>query len=510
MDATTSADLEAQYTSRRPLIEPRESVSIRGAAAGTRAAPASRLQRLFAPVDVASLACFRIAFGALMVADVFRYWSTIEETFIRPTFHFTYYGFDWVRPWPGDGMYVHFAVMGVAAAFVSLGLFYRAAASVFFLAFSYMFLIEQARYLNHFYLIALVSFLMIFVPAHRAWSLDAWLRPRLRAQTVPAWALWLVRAQIAIPYVYGGIAKLNADWLHGEPLRAWLAKRGGRPVIGPLLQHEWAPYLFSYGGLVFDLLVVPFLLWRRSRPYAFVATLAFNLINGVVFTIGIFPWVMAAATLMFFPPDWPRRLAAWARAHVLASPAGLPEPVHNPAPEPPPVRLGPAHYTTVGLLGAYMAFQLLFPLRHWLYPGDVAWTEEGHKFAWRMKLRDKQGTVRFFATDPDSGRTWEVPHRRHLRGWQRRQLTDKPEMLVQFAHFLADELRAQGFPRIEIRAQSSLSLNGRKPAPLVDPNVDLAAQPRSIWPAPYILPLTSPPVWATPAEPAEPVEEDAR
>lgn len=484
MDATTSADLEDPTPPLRPWLA-------EVAANEPPPRPPRGLARLFAPVDVASLAWFRIAFGALMVADVVRYFPKIDEFYVRPTFHFTYYAFEWVRPWPGVGMHIHFIVLGVAAACVTLGLFYRLAAVVFFLGFSHVFLLEQARYLNHFYLIALIALLMVFVPAHRALSLDALRRPSLRADVAPAWALWAVRAQIAVPYVFGGLAKLNADWLHAEPLRAWLARRADRPVLGPLLAQEWVAYAFSYGGLAFDLLIVPFLLWRRTRACAFVAALLFNLINGVVFTIGVFPWVMAAATLMFFPPDWPRRIAASAR-RVLRRPPAPP-----PRPAAPPPRVGRTHVAIAVALGGWLAFQVLFPLRHWLYPGDVAWTEEGHKFAWRMKLRDKRGAVRLLATDPATGHTWEVPAHDHLRPWQQREMVGRPEMLLQFAHHLADTLRAQGHARIEIRAETAVSLNGRVPAPLVDPSVDLAAQPRSLWPAPYILPLHAPPAWAT-------------
>lgn len=484
MDATASSDLDDPNPPLRPLLPDH------AAADPPRPDDDSRLARLFAPVDIASLACFRIAFGALMLADVIRYFPKIEELYIRPSFHFTYYGFEWVQPWPGVGMYIHFIVLGAAATCVALGLFYRLAAAVFFLGFSYVFLLEQATYLNHFYLIALLSLLMVFVPAHRAWSLDALRRPSRRADVAPAWALWLVRAQIAVPYFFGGIAKLNADWLHAEPLRLWLGRRAGRPVIGPLLGQEWVAYAFSYAGLAFDLLVVPLLLWRRTRPYAFVAALLFNLINGIVFTIGIFPWVMAAATLMFFPPDWPRRLAAAARRLLRRPPAA------SPAPPPPPPRIGRSHRAFAVALGGWLAFQILFPLRHWLYPGDVAWTEEGHKFAWRMKLRDKRGTARFFATDPATGESWEVSAREHLPRWQRREMLGRPEMLLQFAHYLADTLRAQGHPQIEIRAMTSVSLNSRERAPLIDPSVDLAAQPRSLWPAPYILPLRAPPAWS--------------
>ena len=428
---------------------------------------------------------FRIAFGLCMTAEVVRYWPRIARFFIEPEFHFRFYGFEWIHPWPGDGMYVHFAVLGVAALCVTVGLFYRLAAAVFFLGISYVFLLEQARYLNHMYLIALISLLMIFVPAHRALSVDAWLRPKLRSQSAPAWALWLVRAQIGIPYFYGGIAKLNADWLQAQPIQMWLEKRAQRPVIGPLLAREWVAYFFAYGGLVFDLLVVPLLLWRRTRLYAFAAALLFHLTNGVVFTIGIFPWVMAGATLIFFPPAWPRWVVDRVRARLGAPPTAGPTAEERAAPR----ALRPAQTVTLGLLGVYMAFQLLFPFRHWLYPGDVAWTDEGHKFSWRMKLRDKRGLVEFHATDPASGRTWKVDAREHLTRWQHKEMAGRPELILQVAHHLADTLRAEGYPRIEIRARTSISLNGRPPAPLIDPTVDLAAVQRSIWPASWILPF---------------------
>ena len=474
-------------------------ISGSGAAASGPSAQASwsRLERWFAPVDIASLVCFRVAFALLMLVDVWRYYGKIGATYIQPGFHFTYYGFDWVRPWPGDGMYVHFLLLALAAFCVMVGFCYRVAASVFFLCFSYWFLLEQARYLNHFYLIALISFVMIFVPANRAFSVDAWLRPRLRAQTVPAWALWLLRFQIGVPYVFGGIAKINGDWLQGEPMRMWLAERADRPLVGPLFTQEWVVYVFSYGGLLFDLLIVPFLLWRRSRPFAFVAALLFNAINGWVFTIGIFPWVMAAATLMFFEPEWPRRFGRFLAKMIGLQPASSQVArlgVRAREPVSPPVRAGLSRgqRVTVGLLAAYCGFQVLFPLRHWLYPGDVAWTEEGHKFSWRMKLRDKQAKVRFLVTAPHEERTWEVDPRQYLTSWQRSEMSVRPEMILQFAHHLADDLRAQGHEDIQIRAVAGVSLNGRPPQLMIDPEVDLVKEPRSIWPARWILPMADP------------------
>jgi hypothetical protein len=142
---------------------------------------------------------------------------------------------------------------------------------------------------------------MCFLPAERAFSVDALIRPKIRTDVVPAWTLWLLRAQIGIPYFYGGIAKLNSDWLQGgEPMRIWLRPLTAMPGLGHVFKADWVVYSFVSGGLLLDLLVAPLLLWRRTRPFAFAAAVLFNLINAVIFEIGIFPWLMLGALLIFF------------------------------------------------------------------------------------------------------------------------------------------------------------------------------------------------------------------
>src|ERR1700752_584089 len=267
---------------------------------------------LFSPVDISFLVSFRVLFGGIMLWEVYRYFTRgwIARYFVDPALNFTYYGFSWVKPWPGSGMYIHFIVLGVAAACVMAGFFYRIAAPGFWLAFTYFFLLDQTRYMNHFYLVCLLSFLMCFLPAERAFSVDALLRRKIRSDVVPTWTLWLLRAQIGIPFFYGGIAKLNSDWIPGgEPMRSWLRPltrvAGGSPVF----TADWVVYTFVFGGLLLDLLVVPLLLWRRTRIFAFAAAVLFNLINATIFDIGIFPWLMLGALLIFFPPDLLRRFA---------------------------------------------------------------------------------------------------------------------------------------------------------------------------------------------------------
>ena len=107
----------------------------------------------------------------------------VAAEWIEPPFHFKYYGFSWVKPWPGNGMYIHCAALGVLGLLIAAGFLYRVSAALFFLGFSYTFLLDEGAYLNHIYLICLFSFLSIFVPANRAFSIDAWLNPKIRSET---------------------------------------------------------------------------------------------------------------------------------------------------------------------------------------------------------------------------------------------------------------------------------------------------------------------------------------
>ncbi|MDQ3440936.1 MAG: HTTM domain-containing protein, partial [Planctomycetota bacterium] len=277
----------------------------------------SFFQRLFQPIDIASLVVFRIAFGAIMTWEALRYLvprvpdgvSWARQFYIDPSILFTYYGFSWVQPWPGDGMIYHFWAWALAGVCVTVGFCYRLSAIVLCLLVTHVFLLDHARYLNHMYLMCLLSFLIIFLPLNRAVSIDAKLWPSIRGDVAPAWTLHLLRFQMGLVYVFSGIARANGDWMHGEPMRTWLRSRGEESVFSAILMSDWAPYIFSFGGMLFDLLIVPLLLWRRTRPIAFCAAVLFHLSNAYLFHIGVFPWLGIATTTLFLYPAWPRR--AW-------------------------------------------------------------------------------------------------------------------------------------------------------------------------------------------------------
>lgn len=429
------------------------------------------MNRLFRPIDGASLAVFRIAFGAVLLVAVGRYFAHgwIEQFFLRPSLFFPYEGFAWLAPLPSRAMYGVYALMCASAAGVLLGFHYRASVVLLGILFSYTHLIDKTNYLNHYHLVSLLCLLLAFIPANRAWSLDAQRSPSLRSRPVRAWGVALLRFQLATVYLYGGIAKLNHDWLfQAQPLRIWLAANADVPVVGPLLESTWVAYAFSWTGLAFDC-SVPFLLfWKRTRAISYFAVVVFHALTGALFPIGIFPWLMIGLTPVFFDADWPRRALGWLNGQrtersqlAKADRVELPSPLSR--------RL------TAAVLGVYAALQIAVPMRHLLYPGDLHWTERGFRFSWQVMAMEKYGKADFRVTDPRSGKTWTVRPEHYLTSAQARMMATQPDMLFSFARFLAAEFAARGTPDVEVRADVYVSLNGRPNRRYVDPRINLAA-----------------------------------
>jgi hypothetical protein len=337
-------------------------------------------------------------------------------------------------------------------------------------------LLDKAQYNNHYYLIILLALMFSVVDAHRWAALDQRFRPRLRAELIPFWQLFIFRAQIVIVYVYGALAKLNADWLQGEPIRTWLRDRSDYPFVGQFFTSEVVVYFFAYGGLFFDLFVGLGLIWKRTRLLSVLFVVFFHLTNGWLFSIGVFPYLMLATTVLFADADWPRRLLRFGTVKGYSENA-------------PKQRLG-YHHLALVFLGVYLLVQILVPLRHVLYPGNVSWTEEGHRFAWHMKLRDKEGYLAFFIINPISNERWSVNPGTDLTPEQMQNMVGRPDMILQYAHFLADRARADGIEDPVVRVDSMVSLNGRPFQRLVDANVNLAEVPQTVFaPAPWVVPL---------------------
>ncbi len=450
---------------------------------------------LMAPRDIAALAAFRVALGLLITVSAVRFlaYGWVGVLFAQPRFRFTYWGFGWVPVLPRDWMPALFVVLGVLGALLMVGLFYRVTVVLLFAVFAYVQLLDVANYLNHYYLVSLLLGLMCFVPAHGAFSVDAWRRPALRRAWLPAWCTVLLRFQVSVVYVYAGLAKITTDWLvHAQPLNIWLAARTGLPWVGPLLEQRWVAYAAAWGGMLFDSTIVLFLLWRRTRPFAYVVVLGFHAVTFVLFPIGMFPFIMVTAALVFFDASWPRMLAARVLRRPAVRPVGTGE---GPAVAAP----GWKGRLALGAALTYAALQVALPLRTHAYGGNVLWHEQGMRFSWRVMTREKNGSATFMVRDSVTGREWHVPPSQYLTRLQEREMAVQPDLILQLAHRIARDFEATTHHPVEVRADVRVSLNGRLSEPLVDPRVDLSKEEDGLGPKAWILPAPEgPPVHLRP------------
>ncbi len=437
----------------------------------------------FTPIDIASLVFFRVVFGILGFADLLGVWSYyhLSEGYFQPDkFQFKYMGFEWAKPLPEPLMSIVFLGLMAVALLIAVGRWYRVCTIIFFFGFSYIFLLEKALYLNHGYLFIWLSFLMIFLPANRNFSWDMLRKPALRSDQIQAWSLWILPLMMGIVYVYGAIAKMNADWLlAADPLHGWLKLRADMPLLGWLWEQKTTAYFMAWSGMLLDLTAPFLLLLRKTRVWALGLILLFHLTNTLIFQIGIFPWLSIALSLLYFPPGWPRQVWAFAK-QKMKWPQRVEDRWNNslnvehaqslPDVAPPSYPKRMVKFA----LALLITFHLLQPLRHWLFPGHVAWTEEGHRFSWRMMLRSKHGYGHFEVKDLQTGQVTKVRVHDYLTDRQREKIFTHPDMVLQFAHYLRDLWHRRGVAEVAVYAQIRARLNGRKSQPYIDSKVDLA------------------------------------
>lgn len=435
------------------------------------------------PVSIAPLVCFRITFGLLMFFSLLRFWwrGWVTTVYVDPRFHFTYMGFEWVKPLGYTGMHLLFFVVTLAALFVTLGLFYRIAITVFFLGFTYIELIDVTTYLNHYYFISLVAFIMIWLPAARDYSLDMYRRPDLRRVKTPAWTIGILQFQLGIVYLFAGLAKINTAWLlKAEPMRTWLPAKSHLPLVGPLMYETWVAYLFSWFGAFYDLFIVFFLLNKKTRPVAYAFVLVFHIATAIFFpAIGMFPYVMIVSTLIFFSGAFHERLLFYLpfykkRIQHLSTQVAY--------------RYHAWRFWSIALV-AYIVIQVIIPLRFLVYPGYLFWHEEGYRFSWRVMLMEKAGTAYFTVKDKTGKQFYEVDNKAFLTPLQEKMMSTQPDMILKYAHYLAAEYAKKGIEQPRVYAEIYVTLNGRRSELFIDSTVDLAAEKLSWkhyrWVLPY-------------------------
>ena len=446
--------------------------------------PRSMLARiesyLETPISIQSLVAVRIAFGTILAWDWWRYvkYDRINRYYVEPDMLFPFLPF--ALPLPDPWIHIAWGGVGVFGVMVAIGLFYRFAIIALTLVFAYFFLLDRAQYLNHNYMVILYGMLMCFMPAARAYSVDAWLFPRMRSLVIPRWPVSAIKLQTEIILIYAGWVKITDDWLRGEPLRLWLSGREDDIFYGFLFHYDWSFVVASWATVLLHIVGAPLLLWRRTRLAMFVIYAFFHWSNAQLFNIGIFPWITLALTTIFFAPDWPQKLARRA--------LGVFEPV-PPQPALPKAEFK-LHPALLSGLAVWFALQLCIPERQLLFDNNVAWTGDGHRFSWRMRIhdRDRQGVFR--VVSDDGKETWEVDPYDMVSRRQARNVLARPDIAWMFAQRLEKIWLKRGYPDVAVYADVQMSLNGRPMQQFTDPTVDLSEEPWDWFgPTRWIMPL---------------------
>ena len=401
--------------------------------------------------------------------------------YIDPSFHFTFYGFDWVKPLD-EYTYLLFIVCGLSAFFVAIGYKYYLSIITFFLTFTYIELMDKTTYLNHYYFVSVLSFLMIFLPANSSYSVDSYLEKKSYKYS-PKWCVDSIKLLLFIVYFYSGIAKINYDWLiEAQPLKIWLTTGSyDLPIIGStLMQQEWFHYLMSWGGMFYDLLIPFILLYSRTRIFGFLLVVFFHVFTVILFPIGMFPYIMIISTLIFFNSQTHQKILDFILNPLTKQIKNIKElRVVNIK------RKNMALYVFV----IFFIIQFLFPFRYTLYPGELFWNEQGYRFSWRVMLMEKRGYTTFKIVDKENKNSFYVMNDSFLTEFQERQMSFQPDFILEYAHFLGDHYKKSGLNEIEVYADSYVALNVRMSKRFVDPNVDLLKEKRGFNNKSWILPL---------------------
>lgn len=218
---------------------------------------------------------------------------------------------------------------------------------------------------------------MIFLPAHRSVSLDAKWNPALRKEHMSRWVYLFIIAFLFIVYSYASVAKFYPDWIDTSFPKHLMKIRAGDWNI---LQQEWAHWAIMIYGLSFDILIVPLLLWKKTRMIAVIASFFFHIFNSIIFKIGIFPYLALAFLVFFFNPKTIQKRFLKKKQFYDGDEIIVPS----------------YKKPTIAVTMGFLIIMILLPLRHWVINDDVLWTEEGHRLSWRMMLRNRRGFTTYY------------------------------------------------------------------------------------------------------------------
>ena len=416
-----------------------------------------------------SIAILRIAIGFSILYDLYTVVASNGlKTIYQDPIRFYYLGFEWVPLPPSPYLEILISTIAISALLVTLGFLYRGAIITLCISHTWFLLMDATKYNNHWYLFSLLAFILIFIPAHSRWSIDYFWFKKIRQLSVKLSHVYILRLQLGIVYTYGAIAKINPDWLAGQPISRWIREVDFQwEWLDRFVGETYIGLAYAYGGLFFDLLAIPLILYSKTRWLSIIMMLFFHIHNATYFDIGSFPYLMIATIVLFLPqkkqltPIPSQKSNKW---HPLLS------------------------FSTIAWV-IYFIWQILMPIRHFAYPGATSWTSEAQRFSWHMMLNNKNCYGHFIVVDKQTrGISIEYPHQLVGRESTNGALST-PQFTLQMAHYLGARYKKELGLDVEVYALIKCTLNYRDAQYLVDPTVDLMNKQWTLKPFDWLIPL---------------------
>ena len=258
------------------------------------------------PVNNASLTVFRVLFGLVLAAEGFGAILTgwVKDVYVDTAYNFQFFGFEWLSLFHGTPMYFVYSGLGVFGVMMALGYRYRFASLGYAVLWSISYLGQKSSYNNHYYLMFLLTWMSVFIPANRRFSLDVKQGRTDECNQLPFYLNYFYLAMFAVVYFYAAKNKFYPDWLDGRFI-ALSTKNSFMhqvPLLKEVIIQPWYSVLVAWCAILYDGLVIPALIWKRTRKLAVIFSVIFHMYNSIVYQVGVFPY-MSLAVLTFFVSD---------------------------------------------------------------------------------------------------------------------------------------------------------------------------------------------------------------
>ncbi len=399
-----------------------------------------------------SLVIFRICFSIVLIVQTIYFFKLgfIENNILKPFILFPF--FDFLNNPSEHLVYLSAILMLISNIGMIFNKTSRISCLIFFLTFTYLWLLDRGYFNNHYYFISIITFLLFFLNKKSSFKKNYY---------VPKINIIAFQIMIFLIYFISGINKINPYWIFDLQPMTHILQTKAQVSGNNLFSNNIIISFFTFSGLIYDLVIGFFLIFKRTRILGFIFVLIFNSLNFFLFKdvgeIGVFPFLMISTLVLFIDPVKFQKLLNVKKIEKV---------------------ILPNKSFVNQLIVFFIIVQLLLPFRHVLVKGNVDYNGVGQRFAWRMKIMYKESKIDFFLKNKLTGDKYNVDVTKMLTPIQYNNLKYYPDLILPLAHKMKSHAISEfGIKFPEVTCVFKTSFMGKKEQLLFSPKKDLTLIP---------------------------------